>query len=125
MPVPALLAQKGARQSVIQHPKGLKVNSGLSISKALENWSKPERLRIAMTPARRAREVPDSREHPALPERALCEDGSCATAAERTLGSTPLRPPHPAASDGNLPSGAARKGLLGQTDLRSTRRGRS
>jgi len=65
MPVPALLAQKGVRQTVIQYPKGLKINSGFSISKRLENWRKPERLRTSISPARKACEVLDSRENAA------------------------------------------------------------
>lgn len=114
MPVPALLAQKGARQSVIQYPKGLKINPGLSISKSLESWSKPERLSIAVIPARKAHEVLDSREPCSL--RSLNQrHAKTGPLPEHVLGSTPLRMPRLTPSDRNLLLGAVRKGLLGQT----------
>lgn len=40
MPAPALLAWKGMRKSVIQHPTGLKINSRFSISKSLHKTEK-------------------------------------------------------------------------------------
>lgn len=49
MPVPALLSQKGLGQSVIQYPKGLKINSGFSISKSLENWRKTKGSKLPLT----------------------------------------------------------------------------
>lgn len=114
MPVPALLAQKGARQSVIQYPKGLKINPGLSISKSLESWSKPERLRIAVIPARKAREVLGSGEPCSL--RSLNQRyAKTGPLPEHVLGSIPLRLPRRTPSDRNLLLGALRKGLLGQT----------
>lgn len=65
MPAPALLACKGMRKNVIQHPTGLKINSGFSISKSLQKTEKKERFATAFSLARKACEVLDSRENTA------------------------------------------------------------
>lgn len=53
MPVPALLSQKGLGQSVIQYPKGLKINSGFSYQQKFGKLEKNKRLKIAINLARK------------------------------------------------------------------------
>lgn len=82
MPLPALLARKGTRKSVIQYPNGLKINSGFSISKSLEKSSE---LPSALQGKLGKHWTPEKMMLAALPKSALARAGPLTAGAGSTF----------------------------------------
>lgn len=108
MPLPALLARKGTRKSVIQYPNGLKINSGFSISKSLEKSSE---LPSALQGKLGKHWTPEKMMLAALPKSALARAGPLTAGAGSTFrGNIPLYLPELAHPTEQQPWGASAVG---------------
>lgn len=108
MPLPALLARKGTRKSVIQYPNGLKINSGFSISKSLQKSSE---LPSALQGKLRKHWTPEKMMLAALPKSALARAGPLTAGAGSTFrGNIPLYLPELAHPTEQQPWGASAVG---------------